>query len=102
MPQVHRSKCTKISLQGLKSLVLNSLGPRVHKLLCVRVRFERRSVKFLVENFHESVTRPEFCDDKILSRGRNMRISIFAYWVLMVSPPPQIKSVLLRLIFVSI
>ncbi len=75
---------------------------RVHKLLCVRVRFERRSVKFLVKNFHESVTRPEFCDDKILSRGRNMRISIFAYWVLMVSPPPQIKSVLLRLIFVSI
>ena len=37
------------------------------KLLCLRERFERRSIKFSTENFYESVARPKFFDEKILS-----------------------------------
>lgn len=38
--------------------------------------FERRNVKFSVENFHEAVPRPKCFDENILSRGRIPRHKI--------------------------
>ena len=48
------------------------LRRRAGQLFGLRVRFERRSIILSVDKMSESVTRPEFCDGKILSRGRNM------------------------------
>jgi hypothetical protein len=80
MPQQPLGKSAKIPLHGLCLWALNPRVPQFERsencgagAMCLRtlLRIRTTEYNFFSRKNYESVPRPKFSDEKILSRGRN-------------------------------